>query len=463
MSCKRSAEQARDNGSCYLDRRLRPEGTRQSWRPWLLIPALVPDLMLSPHRPIPRAAFAVSAALLLLTLGALFGSRSPVAHATSVGQLQQRISSGENQISSLAGAVSAASGRLNQLNGRIASLERRIAVIQADLDAKRAELLRLRSQLNAARARLARLEAFETHAERVLAAQLVHSYESDRPDLVTVVLESTGFQDLLDQLAFQQRIRNQDVQIINRVRAARRAVAAQATRLGALEVRQQALTVAVLTQRNSLVRVRLNVVQQELAVAQERRQKAGQLAGVRAQVAGLNRQLSKLQAEQAAAAASASAASSSSPSAPIASSGGSSSSGGGFTFPLPKSAASPPSTWSPDDGVDISSPGNTPEYAVCSGTIVLHGIGGFGPWAPVVHCDSALDGFSYVYYGHAGPANQLAVGTHVSAGQVMSSVGPGIVGISTGPHIEIGFADSSGNPIGPQSASTMMSLLQAAY
>jgi len=90
-------------------------------------------------------------------------------------------------------------------------------------------------------------------------------------------------------------------------------------------------------------------------------------------------------------------------------------------------------------------------------------IGGFGPWAPVLHCDSSLAGYDYVYYGHAGPANQLAVGTHVSAGQVMSSIGPGIVGISTGPHLEIGFCDSSGSPIGPQTAGTMLSLLQSSY
>ena len=91
----------------------------------------------------------------------------------------------------------------------------------------------------------------------------------------------------------------------------------------------------------------------------------------------------------------------------------------------------------------------------------VHGIGGFGPWAPVLHCDSAIGGFDYVYYGHAGPANQLPVGTHVGAGQVMSEIGPGIVGISTGPHLEIGFADGSGSPAG--GASTMMSLLQSSY
>ena len=45
----------------------------------------------------------------------------------------------------------------------------------------------------------------------------------------------------------------------------------------------------------------------------------------------------------------------------------------------------------------------------------------------------------------------------------MSSIGPGIVGISTGPHVEIGFADSSGIAGRVAAAGTMMSLLQASY
>ena len=45
----------------------------------------------------------------------------------------------------------------------------------------------------------------------------------------------------------------------------------------------------------------------------------------------------------------------------------------------------------------------------------------------------------------------------------MGSVGPGIVGISTGPHLEIGFSDGSGTPVGSGSASAMMSLLQSSY
>jgi murein DD-endopeptidase MepM/ murein hydrolase activator NlpD len=388
------------------------------------------------------------------------------ARAASIGQLQQQITAGQGHISSLSGAVRSASGRIGQLDASIAALAARLTHIQADLDAKRAELAKLRAELQAARIRLAQLEAYEAHAEQVLAQQLVASYESNNPDLVTVVLSATGFRDLLERLTFMQRVRKQDVDIIGQVRAARRAVAAQATRLGKLEVREHTLVQQVLAERNSLAATSAGLERQRAVVARFRGAKASQLANARAEVGHLQHQLGQLEAAQAALAASSASSSGGGGGGgltPAIAGGSGPVSSAGFAFPLPKSAASPPGTWSPDQGVDISAPGNTPEYAVCSGTIVLHGIGGFGPWAPVLHCDGSLDGYSYVYYGHAGPENQLAIGTHVSAGQVMSSVGPGIVGISTGPHLEIGFADSSGSPIGSGTAGTMMSLLQAAY
>jgi murein DD-endopeptidase MepM/ murein hydrolase activator NlpD len=415
--------------------------------------------MFSLRRHFPRLACAVLVAAVGAFATGWAMTHSPAARAANVGQLQQQISAGQSRISSLSGAVSAASSRVHQLNASISSLEGRIGRIQADLNAKRAELLRIRSQLIAARTKLKQLEAFEARAERLLSQQLVSDYETDRPDIVSVVLEARGFQDLLERISFAQRIRKRNAQVVAHVRSARRAVAAQATRLGALDARQQALTTAVLRQRNTLARIKIGIVQHKLAVAHERRSKAGQLASARDHVAALQQRLDKLQATQIATSSGSSSSGAGSSSVGI----GQVSSGGRFTFPLPKGTASPPSAWSLDQGVDIAAPGNTPELAVCSGTIVLHGIGGFGPWAPVLHCDSPLSGGSYVYYGHAGPANQLAIGTHVSSGQVMSSIGPGIVGISTGPHIEIGFCDSSGTPVGGGTASQMMSLLQSSY
>jgi peptidoglycan hydrolase CwlO-like protein len=412
----------------------------------------------------PALWFCLAAALGCSGSG-LPSTRSGTARAASTGQLKQQISAGQSQVNSLASAVNSASGKVSRLRGSVSTLESQISRIQRDLDAKRAELLKLRSELTAAKTRLARLEAYETRAEAVLSKQLVSTYEAERPDIVSVVLESTGFQDLLERIQFIQKIQKQDAQVVSQVKAARRAVAAQATRLGALEARQQVLTEQVLQQRNRLASDRVSLLRQEIAAESVRSAKASQLASVRGHVTDLQKQLAQIQAAQTAAAHSgSSSSSSSSSSAPAPSSSGSGPvSNAGFAFPLPKGSVSPPGTWSLDQGVDMSAPGNTPEYAVCSGTIVLHGIGGFGPWAPVLHCDSPISGYSYVYYGHAGPADQLAVGAHVGAGQVMSSIGPGIVGISTGPHLEIGFADSSGSPVGGASASAMMSLLQSSY
>jgi murein DD-endopeptidase MepM/ murein hydrolase activator NlpD len=395
---------------------------------------------------------------------ALLVIRSQTARAIDVGRLQQQISAGRSKVSALSGVVGGYSGRLDRLNASIDKLQSRLTRLQNDLNAKRMQLFKVQVELTAARNRLQQLEAFQSHAESVLARQLINTYEMDRPDLVTVVLESTGFQDMLERLSFAQRIQKQDVQIVRQVRAARRAVAAQAVRLGALEVRQQQLVRQVQSERDALASTRMSLLRQRISVARARGVKAGQLARARSQLASLQDQLAQAQAAAAARAAAAdrvqSTGSLASPATGLVPAPAGSS--GGFVFPLPKGSASPPGSWSLDQGVDISAPGNTPEYAVCSGTIVLHGIGGFGPWAPVLHCDSPIDGYSYVYYGHAGPAYQLPVGSHVGAGQVMSSVGPGIVGISTGPHIEIGFADSSGSPMGG-GASTMMSLLQGSY
>lgn len=93
---------------------------------------------------------------------------------------------------------------------------------------------------------------------------------------------------------------------------------------------------------------------------------------------------------------------------------------------------------SPDDGVDYDAPGGTPLYAMGSGTIIAEGVSGFGPNCPVLEITSGPLTGRTVYYGHAGP-DLVPTGAQVAAGQQIASVGNGIVGISSGPHLEIGF------------------------
>jgi murein DD-endopeptidase MepM/ murein hydrolase activator NlpD len=128
-----------------------------------------------------------------------------------------------------------------------------------------------------------------------------------------------------------------------------------------------------------------------------------------------------------------------------------------WVFPLPRDKSAPASHWTLDQGVDIAAPAHTPLYAVGSGTIVKRGIPGFGPDAPVLKLDG---GHGYVYYGHAGPAGPK-VGTRVNAGDVVGEVGAGRVGISTGPHLEIGLSDANGNPLKGQ-APTVKTFLSGA-
>ncbi|MDQ2895555.1 MAG: hypothetical protein M3Y09_07905, partial [Actinomycetota bacterium] len=149
-----------------------------------------------------RALRALGAVLLAAgLLGVALISLTP-AQAASTGQLKQRISAGQGRVSALSGQVGAAGRRVNRLGQSVATLTAQVNRLQTDLTAKRLELLRLRSELVAARERLLRLEAAQAHAQIVLSQQLIGSYESDRPDLVSVVLESTGFSNLLERLAF---------------------------------------------------------------------------------------------------------------------------------------------------------------------------------------------------------------------------------------------------------------------
>jgi peptidoglycan hydrolase CwlO-like protein len=237
----------------------------------------------------------VLAAAVLVWLGA----RSPAARAADAGTLAQQISAGQNRVSALSGAVGAYNGRLRQLDAGISGLQSKIARIQSDLDAKLAELLQLRRELNAARARLASLKTYERRAMYVLSQQLVAGYETDPPDIVTVVLDSNGFSNLLERLSFARRIRTHDQQIVAAVILARDRVAALAVRLGGLEGRQQDVIARVLAERDQLDAAKLTLLNEQMSVTRARDKNVSQLTTARGQIASLRRQLARLQAEQA--------------------------------------------------------------------------------------------------------------------------------------------------------------------
>src|SRR3954454_16796843 len=165
-----------------------------------------------------RLALFVALALTpLLVWGAL-----PLASSGSkLGRIKTRIHYKQQKVDRLKSREGVLTTDVSQLTSQVTTLQRRQNVLQGDLDRKRAELLRIQDELRRTRARLARLRARLALSRQVLSRRLVEIYEAGRPDIVTVILNSKGFADLLERGEFMRRISDQDNRVITFVRDAK--------------------------------------------------------------------------------------------------------------------------------------------------------------------------------------------------------------------------------------------------
>jgi peptidoglycan hydrolase CwlO-like protein len=212
---------------------------------------------------------------------------------TSSGDLQSQIDASRSSADSLRSQIDAETARIQQTAGGIASAERRLNAVQAQLSAREAQLREVQDQLIAARDRLVQLENRLQQASRALAANLVASYENSPPDLVSVILSSRGFKDLLEKVDFMKRVGHQDAQIVGATRTARAEVFREAKRLAALEQRDRVLTDQILAQRNQVAAIRAALLNRQIAQLSARSADSAKLHA-------LNGRLHKLEAKAAA-------------------------------------------------------------------------------------------------------------------------------------------------------------------
>ena len=217
-----------------------------------------------------RIAAALVAAVAVVAVGA----------SVSRGDLASRYDQHQHQASQLRSAIHADTTAIQSYEGSISALQARLAIVQRRLDLDEGLLAQVRQELTRARDRVAELKVQYARDRRLLAQQLVANYETPPPSLMDVVLTSGGFQNLLDKVNGLKAIARANARVTRLVGEARIAVAAEARRLAAIEVRRDRSAAAVLAERNQMVQLRLSIVDRELASAHDRASKQRQLSAL---------------------------------------------------------------------------------------------------------------------------------------------------------------------------------------
>jgi murein DD-endopeptidase MepM/ murein hydrolase activator NlpD len=371
---------------------------------------------------------------------------SPRSRAASIGskidQKRKQIDAKKGRERVLSTTITRYSRRINSLQGDITVLQRRQVSIQVDLDAKRAELARTQEELRQERLRLARLKARLAEARVALADRLVQLYKADRPDVVTVVLESDGFADLLERTEFMRRVSDQDARIIDRVRTARAEAKRTEARLDKLEDKQTKIAKEIEARRDAVARVKGQLVDRRDAFAQVRSAKSTALASTRDQRQHLEGDLAALEKENARIQAQlANAQNGSAPGAAGPIRPGS----GGMIWPVNGPVVSPfGMRWGRlHAGVDIAVPAGTPIRAAKAGRVILLGwTGGYGNYTCIGHGGGVST--CYAHQSRYATSN----GASVSQGQVIGYVG--CTGHCFGDHLhfEVRVGGAPVNPMG---------------
>jgi murein DD-endopeptidase MepM/ murein hydrolase activator NlpD len=362
-------------------------------------------------------------------------------------KLQERIDHTRNQIEGkrahenvLTTQITGYSLRIKSLQGDITELQNRQDRVQRELDAKLAELADIRDKLQIVQDTLTRLRKRLAADRKLLANQMVALYKDQEPDMVTVVLESHGFTDLLDRSEYIDRITRQNNDIVTRVRDTTREVAKEEARLSDLETKAEDAANAIQAKRDEIARAKGTIVARQDDLKDARAVRARAVSRIRSSRHDLEGHLHVLEDKQAKI------------QARLAGFTGTVSGGairhgsGGFIWPVNGPIVSPfGSRWGrPHEGVDIGVGMGTPIRAAASGTVSLMqpeaSSGGYGNFTCIQH--SGAISTCYAHQSRFGTTS----GAHVTQGQVIGYVG--CTGHCFGPHLHFEVR-VNGAPVDP--------------
>jgi peptidoglycan DL-endopeptidase CwlO len=368
--------------------------------------------------------------LMLALSGALLALACVLAVGSATGKsLQERLSATQDKLSHvkahagvLTTRISHESAQLQRLTSEVAVLRNREAVVAAQLAQKQAELEQAQAQLEHLKNRL-------REAVYILEQRLIAIYETNEPDLITVLLQSHGFDDLLARTQYMRTLQDQDNDIVARVRDLRNAM--QVTVNTVRTARDQ-----IAAQKQELEATRIELKDRTEALATARRRQHTTLVQVRKQQDNLEGDVSDISQKIAAQLAASTGAL---PAGPIR--GGS----GMFIWPVNGPVVSGfGMRWGRmHEGIDIAVPTGTPIRAAAAGTVSLAGpAGGYGNYTCISHGGSLS-----TCYAHQ-ERILVSVGEQVAQAQVIGI--SDCTGHCFGPHVhfEVRVNGQAVDPLG---------------
>ncbi|MGC9220878.1 MAG: PcsB-like coiled-coil domain-containing protein [Solirubrobacteraceae bacterium] len=223
---------------------------------------------------------------------------------TSVGSssadLTTQIQTSKSTVQSLQNQISADTQQIDRTAGGVAAARQQLAAEQAKLNSHIQQLRTVQTELMNARERLLKLEHRLQKSSAALAGNLRAQYENGNTSLVDVVLSANGFNNLLSQLSYLKDAQQADTQYVTVTKDDRTKVLSEASSLGRFELRDEALTNAIVQQRNSVAAYEAALVQRQIDEQAARSNDRSKLGAVQAHVASLQRKLNAIEAAAAA-------------------------------------------------------------------------------------------------------------------------------------------------------------------
>jgi peptidoglycan DL-endopeptidase CwlO len=367
----------------------------------------------------------------------------PASHAASyqaiqanIGEKQAAIDRARAKEGVLTGAISSLSKRIRVMSREIGSLRRREARVQNTLDARRAQLERVQARYQVEHERFVGLRRKLRRSQGVLARRLIEIYKADQPDMLSVILEADGFNDLLVRADYMSAIGEQDSVIVDRVRDLKHKSAQKRLLLIVLKSKAEVAVQEIEAKQRVLEETRAAIQAREADLAAARKYKSGKLGNVRAHRHELEGDLRALQAASAQVTNQLQGAGPA-PAGPVRQGSG------GYIWPVSGPVVSPfGQRWGRlHAGVDIAVPAGTAIRAAAGGTVAMAGwMGGYGQYTCIQH-----GGGVATCYAHQ---SSIAVGSGASVqqGQVIGSVG--CTGHCFGDHLHFEVR-INGSPVDP--------------